>query len=146
MLEKLHRTQDMASRVWVKELSFKYSASSMSNHVMKLEDLAMKMKSAKCNPSEEDVCAVMLRSLPASYESLVQAFRMPVTSFSFSDLLSKLIAEKVRQKEAIQIEEATALFTSKRDSKKHPEVATKDRQKYQSLGAGSSPAVVKLIT
>ena len=50
--------------------SFKYTASSMSGHVTEPEELVMKMKSASCGPSEEDICAVMLRSLPPSYDSL----------------------------------------------------------------------------
>ncbi|CAI5746374.1 unnamed protein product [Peronospora destructor] len=109
MLEKFHRSQDMANRLWLKEkfASFKYTAAGMNGHLMELEDLVMKMKSANCGPSEEDVCAVMLRSLPTSYKSLVQAFRMSVTSFDFSCLVSKLIAEEVRQKEAARVEEAT---------------------------------------
>ena len=110
-LAQFHHSQDMANRLWLKEkfASFSYTASSMSSHVMEMEDLVMKLKRANCGPSEEDVCAVMLRSLPPCYESLVQAFRMSVTTFSFSDLLSNLISEEVRQKEAARIEEATAL-------------------------------------
>ena len=85
-----------------------------------LEDIVMKMNNASCGPSEEDVCAVMLRSLPPSYESLVQAFRMSITSFNFSDLVSKLIAEEVRQKEAARVGEATALYTGTKKSKQQP--------------------------
>ena len=59
----------------------------------------------------------MLRSLPPCYESLVQAFRISVTTFSFSDLVSKLISEEVRQKEAARIKEATALYTGKKKVK-----------------------------
>ena len=118
-LAKFHATQDMASRLWLKEkfASFKYTASSMSGHVTELEELVMKMKSASCGPSEEDICAVMLRSLPPSYDSLVQAFRMAVTSFRFSDLVSKLIAEEVRQGESARIEDATAVYTGKKSGK-----------------------------
>uniref|UniRef100_A0AAV1VJU0 CCHC-type domain-containing protein n=1 Tax=Peronospora matthiolae TaxID=2874970 RepID=A0AAV1VJU0_9STRA len=112
----------MANRLWLKEkfASFKYAASSMSGHVMEMEDLVMKMKRANCGPSEEDVCAVLLRSLPSSFESLVQAFRMSVASFSFSDLVSKLIAEEVRQNEAARVEDATALYAGKRKGKQYP--------------------------
>ena len=77
--------------------SFKYTASSISSHFTELEELVLKMQSASCGSSEEDICAVMLRSLPPSYEGLLQEFRMAVTSFRFSDLVSKLIAEEVRQ-------------------------------------------------
>ena len=120
-LAKFNNTQDMASRLWLKEkfASFKFTASSISGHVTELEDLVMKMNSTNCGPSEEDVCAVMLRSLPASYESLVQAFRMSVTSFSFIDLVSKLIAEEVRQKDGARVKEATALYMSKKNGKKY---------------------------
>ena len=118
-LAMFHRTQDMANRLWLNEkfASFKYTASSISGHVMELEELVMKMKSASCEPSEEDVCAVMLRSLPPSYETLVQAFRMAVTSFKFSDLVSKLIAEEVRQSDSAWIEDATALYANKKSGK-----------------------------
>ena len=121
-LAMFHRTQDMANRLWLNEkfASFKYTASSISGHVMELEELVMKMKSASCEPSEEDVCAVMLRSLPPSYETLVQAFRMAVTSFKFSDLVSKLIAEEVRQSDSTRIEDATALYAGKKSGKQWP--------------------------
>ena len=121
-LAMFHRTQDMANRLWLKEkfASFKYTASSISGHVMELEELVMKMKSASCEPSEEDVCAVMLRSLTPSYETLVQAFRMAVTSFKFSDLVSKLIVEEVRQSDSTRIEDATALYAGKKSGKQWP--------------------------
>uniref|UniRef100_A0AAV1TIP8 Polyprotein n=1 Tax=Peronospora matthiolae TaxID=2874970 RepID=A0AAV1TIP8_9STRA len=121
-LARFHHSHDMANRLWLKEkfASFKYAASSMSGHVMELEDLVMKMKRANCGPSEEDVCAVLLRSLPSSFESLVQAFRMSVASFSFSDLVSKLIAEEVRQNEGARVEDATALYAGKRKGKQYP--------------------------
>uniref|UniRef100_A0AAV1VED4 CCHC-type domain-containing protein n=1 Tax=Peronospora matthiolae TaxID=2874970 RepID=A0AAV1VED4_9STRA len=92
----------------------------MSGYVMDLDDLVMKMKRANCGPSEEDVCAVLLRSLPSSSKSLVQAFRMSVASFSFSDLVSKLIAEEVRQNEAARVEDATDLYAGKRKGKQFP--------------------------
>ena len=69
----------------------------------------MKLKFTNCKPSEEDACAVLLRSLPSIFESLIQTFRLIVTSFSFSELVSKLIAERARQKEATRVEESTAL-------------------------------------
>uniref|UniRef100_A0AAV1TW59 Uncharacterized protein n=1 Tax=Peronospora matthiolae TaxID=2874970 RepID=A0AAV1TW59_9STRA len=70
----------------------------MSGHVMELKDLAMEKKGANCGLSEEDMCAVLLRSLPSIFESLVQAFWMSVAGFSSSDLLGKLIADEVRQR------------------------------------------------
>ena len=42
---------------------------------------------------------------------------MSVTTFNFSDLVSKLIAEKVCQKEAARVEKATALDTGKKKGK-----------------------------
>ena len=130
-LAKFHATQDMANRLWLKEkfAAFKYTASSISGHVTELEDIVMKMNNASCGPSEEDVCAVMLRSLPPSYESLVQAFRMSITSFNFSDLVSKLIAEEVRQKEAARVGEATALYTGKKKGKQQPKMQPGRRTK-----------------
>uniref|UniRef100_A0AAV1VHH3 CCHC-type domain-containing protein n=1 Tax=Peronospora matthiolae TaxID=2874970 RepID=A0AAV1VHH3_9STRA len=92
----------------------------MSGHVMELEDLVIKMKRANCGPSEEGVCAVLLRSLPSSFESLVQAFCMSVASSSFSDLVSKLIAEEVRQNESSRVEDATALYAGKRKGEQYP--------------------------
>lgn len=119
-LERFHRTQDMASRLWLKEkfASFKYTTTDMSAHVMELEQLVLQMRSANCGPNEEDVCATMLRSLPESYESLVQAFRMSVTQFNFSDLVTKLIAEEVRKKESCRTENVTALHVSKHREKR----------------------------
>ena len=45
-LAMFHRIQDMASHLWLKEkiASFKYTASSISGHVMELEDLVLKMQ------------------------------------------------------------------------------------------------------
>uniref|UniRef100_H3H7C1 CCHC-type domain-containing protein n=1 Tax=Phytophthora ramorum TaxID=164328 RepID=H3H7C1_PHYRM len=122
-LEKFHRAQDVANRLWLKEKfsSFKYTTSSVSKHVTELEQLVLEMKSAGCEPSDEDVCATLLRSLPASYESLVQAFRMSMTELKLTDLVDKLIAEEVRQKDSTRIEEATALLANKgyaKDTKK----------------------------
>ena len=109
----------MSNRLWLKEkfASFKYTASSISAHFTELEELVLKMKSASCGPSEEDTCAVMCHSLPPSYVGFVQAFRMAVTSFKFSDLVSKQIAEEVRQGESARVEDATALYTSKKGDK-----------------------------
>lgn len=70
------------------------------------------MKNAACGSSKEDVCAVMLRSPPASYTSLAQAFRISITSFSFVDLVGKQIAEEVHQKESKRIEQATAFLVN----------------------------------
>ena len=114
-----HYTQGIANRLWLKEkfASFKYTASRISAHVTELEELVLKMKSASCGTSEEDTCAVMQRSLPPSYERLMQSFRMAVTSFKFSDLVSKQIAEEVRQGESARVEDATALYTSKKGDK-----------------------------
>ena len=61
-----------------------------------------------------------MRGLLPSFESFVQAFRMSVNSFSFSDLMSKLIAEKVFQKKAARVDEATDLYTGKRKCKQYP--------------------------
>ena len=61
MLEKDHRTEDMANQLGLEEkfASFKYTISSRSGHVMKLEDLVMKIESANCGPSIGVVCAGM---------------------------------------------------------------------------------------
>ena len=45
---------------------------------------------------------------------------MSVNSFSFSDLMSKLIAENVFQKKAARVDEATDLYTGKRKCKQYP--------------------------
>uniref|UniRef100_H3H953 Integrase catalytic domain-containing protein n=1 Tax=Phytophthora ramorum TaxID=164328 RepID=H3H953_PHYRM len=130
-LEKFHRAQDVANRLWLKEKfsSFKYTTSSVSKHVTELEQLVLEMKSAGCEPSDEDVCATLLRSLPASYESLVQAFRMSMTELKLADLVGKLIAEEVRQKDSTRIEEATALLANKGNAK-----ATKKKQQASKSG------------
>ena len=109
----------MSNLLWLKEkfASFKYASSIMSGHVMELYDLVMKLRRANCVASEEYVCAVLLRSLPSIFDSLVQAFRMSVIRFSFSDVVRELIAEEVCQKEAARVEEAMDLYTGKRKNK-----------------------------
>ena len=81
---------------------------------MDLEEIVMKMKSANRGPSEEDFCTVMLRSLPTNYEILVQAFRVEIYRFKFSDLVSKLISEEVLQGESVQTEDSIDLYTNKK--------------------------------
>uniref|UniRef100_A0AAV1UQM6 CCHC-type domain-containing protein n=1 Tax=Peronospora matthiolae TaxID=2874970 RepID=A0AAV1UQM6_9STRA len=44
---------------------------------------------------------------------------MSVTQFSFKDLVSKLIAEEVRKKDDVRIEDETALLAGKRQEKKN---------------------------
>ena len=46
-LAQFHHSQDMANRIWLKEkfASLSYMASSMSSHVMEMEDLLMKLSS-----------------------------------------------------------------------------------------------------
>ncbi|OWY91031.1 RxLR effector protein, partial [Phytophthora megakarya] len=122
-LEAVHKAQDMANRLWLKEKfsSFKYMASSIGEHVTELERLVLEMTNASCKPSDEDVCSTLLRSLPACYESMAQAFRMSTTELKLTDLVGKLIAEEVRQKDSTRIEEATALLAGEgnaRQSKK----------------------------
>ena len=62
-LARFHQTQDMASRLWLKEkfASFKYTATNMSAHVSELERLVLEMNGANCAPSQDDVCGTMLR-------------------------------------------------------------------------------------
>ena len=75
-LVRFHHSQDMASQLLLKEkvVSFKYTPTDMSPHVMEPERLELENNGANCAPSQDDVCATMLRSLPSFYESLVQAF------------------------------------------------------------------------
>ena len=110
----------MASRLWLKEkfATFKYTAPDMSAHVPELERLVLDMNGASCGPSEEDTCATLISSLPVQYESLVQAFRMSVTQFSFKDLVSKLSAEEVRKKDSLRTKNDIALHVGKRKEKK----------------------------
>uniref|UniRef100_A0AAV1T9P9 CCHC-type domain-containing protein n=1 Tax=Peronospora matthiolae TaxID=2874970 RepID=A0AAV1T9P9_9STRA len=112
----------MASRLWLKKkfASFKHTASDMTSHVMELEQLVLKMNEAECGLSEEDMCATMLRSLPISCESLVQAFRISVTTFSFTDLVSTIIAEEIRKKDSSRFEEGKALHIGKCIDKSMP--------------------------
>lgn len=52
-LERFRQTQDMASRLWLKNkfTSFKYAATDICVHVMKLEQLMFQMRSADCGSS-----------------------------------------------------------------------------------------------
>ena len=76
------------------------------------------MNGASCGLSEGDTCATLLRSLLAQYESLVQAFRMSVTEFSFKDLVSKMSAEIVGKKDLSRVEDKTGLHANKRHENK----------------------------
>ena len=98
-LKSIHEGKNVASRMWLKEKfsSFRYTSTSMEKHIEELESLTLSMASAGCKPDEDDVCIVLLRSLPAKYESLVQAYRMNVVKISFSDIVNRLIAEDIRQ-------------------------------------------------
>ena len=115
----------MANRPWLKDkfATFKYTALCISGHVTELEDLVMKITRTGCGPRKVDLCAFMLRSfLPACYKCLVQAFRMFVKSFNFGDYLSNLMAEEVRQKEAVRVEKATELYTGKNNRKQYQKI------------------------
>nr|CCA27078.1 PREDICTED: similar to Copia protein (Gagintpol protein) putative [Albugo laibachii Nc14] len=95
---------------------------------MELERLVMEMRYTKCETSEEDTCATMLQSLPALYEGLIQAFTMTAVQFRFSDLVSKLLAEEVRQNESSRIEETTAMFVNKKKNKRIATMQNEGRQ------------------
>ncbi|GAB9477250.1 reverse transcriptase, partial [Globisporangium polare] len=115
VLQRLNESKDMASRMWLKEKfsTFRYTASSMEKHFEELEALVLQMGGAGCRPDEDDVCATLLRSLPASFEGLVQAFRMSVTKFAYGDVISRVLAEDIRQKEMGRIEEETAMLAGR---------------------------------
>ena len=89
----------------------------MSAHVTEIERLVLKTNGANSAPSQDDVYATMRPSLSPSYESLIQVFRMSVTQFGFSDLVSKLIAEEVQQKELPHVEHTTALHVGRGQDK-----------------------------
>uniref|UniRef100_A0AAV1V0H3 CCHC-type domain-containing protein n=1 Tax=Peronospora matthiolae TaxID=2874970 RepID=A0AAV1V0H3_9STRA len=114
-LQRLNESKDMASRMWLKEKfsTFRYTASSMEKHFGKLEALVLQMGGAGCRTDEEDVYATLLRSLPASFEGLVQAFRMSVGKFTYGDVMSRVLAEDIRQKEQGRIEEETAMLAGR---------------------------------
>ena len=75
VLKNFHQSRDVASRMWFREqfASFKFASRNMEAHVGELEALVMRMESAGCPVNPEDVCATLLRSLPPSYDGLVQA-------------------------------------------------------------------------
>ena len=116
-------TQDMATRLGLKEKlsSFKYTASIISSHVTKLEEFVPTMQSENCGPSEEDICAMMLRSLPPSYDSLVKAFRMVAKSFKFNDWSESLLLKKrfrvIRRESKMQLLSTQAKMAGQRSSK-----------------------------
>uniref|UniRef100_A0AAV1UE33 DUF4219 domain-containing protein n=1 Tax=Peronospora matthiolae TaxID=2874970 RepID=A0AAV1UE33_9STRA len=97
-LQRLNESKDMASRMWLREKfsTFRYTASSMEKHFEELEAFVLQMGGAGCLPDEEDVCATLLRSLPASFEGLVQAFRMSVGKFTYGDVMSRVLAKDIR--------------------------------------------------
>jgi len=118
-LKGLNESKDMASRMWLKEKfsTYRYTSSTMEKHIEELEALVLQMGGAGCRPEEEDICATLLRSLPASFEGLVQAFRMSVMEFTYGDVIGRVLAEDIRPKEARRIEEETALLAGRGDTK-----------------------------
>lgn len=115
VLKGLNESRDMASRMWLKEkfATFCFSLSTMKKHFEELEALVLQMSSAGCRPDEDDVCATLLRSVLSSFEGLVQAFRMSVGKFSYGDVMSRVLAEDIRQREQGRIEEETAMMAMK---------------------------------
>ncbi|CEG46816.1 FOG: Transposon-encoded proteins with TYA, reverse transcriptase, integrase domains in various combinations [Plasmopara halstedii] len=146
-LDGFHQTRYMADRLQLEEKfsSFKYTAANISKHVMELEQLVMEMKSANCSPSEEDICATLLRSLPGSFESLVvQAFRMAVMHSSFANLVSKLIAGDVRQKESSRIGKMTRSLSTRRKCGKKGHYASDCRSSGKGSGGSTDQSNVAL--
>lgn len=115
VLKGMNESRDMASRMWLKEkfATFRFTASTMEKHFEELEALVLQMGSAGCRPDEDDVCATLLRSLPSSFDGLVQAFRMSVGKFTYGDVMSRVLAEDIRQKEQGRIEEETAMLAGR---------------------------------
>ena len=134
VLQKIHANKDIASKMWLKEkfMTFRYNSPSMEKHIEELESLVMSMSGAGCKPDEDDICMVLLRSLPAKYESLVQAHRMSVTTLSFGDIVNRLISEDIRQMESATIEVETAMqakFKGKKFKKKFDPVKRTSKDK-----------------
>ena len=115
VLRGMNESRDMASRMWLKEkfATFRFTTSTMEKHFEELEALVLQMGSAGCRPDEDDLCATLLRSLPSSFDGLVQAFRMSVGKFTYGDVMSRVLAEDIRQKEQGRIEQETAMLAGR---------------------------------
>jgi Reverse transcriptase (RNA-dependent DNA polymerase)/gag-polypeptide of LTR copia-type/Integrase core domain/GAG-pre-integrase domain/Zinc knuckle len=118
-LEKMNQQKDMSTRLWLKEkyATFRYEVGSITKHLNELEKLVLDMEVAGCMPDELDICATLLRSLPPSYESLVQAVRFSMYKITYSELSMKLKCEETRQKDQGDIQEQTAMFAKKKQFK-----------------------------
>lgn len=61
----------------------RYNSENITKHIEVFERLLLEMRSANCEPDEDDICATMLRSLPSSYDMLVQAVRMSMVKVTY---------------------------------------------------------------
>ena len=101
--------------------SFKYTSGSIGQHISELGKLVLQMTSGEFRPDEEDISLTLLRSLPSTYESLVQAIRLSMVKLSSADVMSKVLFEAIRLKDKDMSEPATAMFGNKdkKDEEKH---------------------------
>ncbi|CEG38607.1 FOG: Transposon-encoded proteins with TYA, reverse transcriptase, integrase domains in various combinations [Plasmopara halstedii] len=112
MLRRIHEGQDVANRLWLREkyATFTYGGDSMEVHVGNLEALLIHLDSAGCAVAQEHFCAALLRSLPSSYDGLMEAYRMSADKFIFPDIVNRVFAEEARQHELGIKEERTAIL------------------------------------
>ena len=83
VLPRYYHTQDMASRLWLMR-SLRHSIQGDGHQSARDTDSPTRDGNEKIQLRSkwEDVCSTMIRSLAASYESLVQAFRLRAARFN----------------------------------------------------------------
>jgi hypothetical protein len=135
-LEGMNKANDISTKLWLKEkyATFRYSSDSMEKHIEALERLILDMKSAECVPDEDDICATMLRSLPSSYDMMVQAIRMSMVRMTYTELIMKIKSEAVRQKDQEEVQEQTAMFAKNKKFK--GKKSKKDKKDVQCYNCG----------
>ena len=91
-LADYHKNKDVASKLLLKEqlATFKYNSANMTEHVSRLEQLKMQLISSGSVTDDEDICATLLRSLPSSYEGLVQAMRLSMYKWTLPDVVNRV--------------------------------------------------------
>ena len=119
VLEKMHTQKDMSTKLWLKEkyATFRYNNGNITKHLEDLEKLVLDMEIAGCMPDESDICATLLRSLPPSFESLVQAVRFSMYKITYAELSMKIKSEETRLQDQGEIQEQTAMFAKKKQFK-----------------------------
>jgi hypothetical protein len=74
---------------------------SMSEHINKMKELAGQLEAVGASITEEDQVAMLLCSLPVSYDSLITALESRAGDLSLEFVTARLLHEEHKRKETI---------------------------------------------